>query len=39
MRLDKKSNFWGRPLDQYVGMYASSSADKRITLIVWPETY
>lgn len=38
---DKGSNFWGsssRPLEQYMGMYASSS-DKRITLIVWPETY
>ncbi|KAM0515851.1 hypothetical protein ACHAPE_005930 [Trichoderma viride] len=37
---DKKSSFWGssnRPLEQYMGMYASSS-DKRITLIVWPET-
>ncbi|KAL7898607.1 hypothetical protein HDV64DRAFT_285305 [Trichoderma sp. TUCIM 5745] len=38
MKLENKSNFWGRPLDQYVGMYASSS-DKKIKLIVWPETY
>lgn len=33
---DKKSSFWGssnRPLEQYMGMYASSSG-KRITLIV-----
>ncbi|KAL7921052.1 hypothetical protein ACQKWADRAFT_296791 [Trichoderma austrokoningii] len=37
----KGRNFWGssnRPLDRYMGVYASR-ADKRITLIVRPETY